>query len=392
VLVGADGVARVLDFGIAKAVHEQNHTNPGTLKGKFSYMAPEVVSGSPVTRQADVFSAGVVLWEVLAGKMLFGGASEHERLLRIMSGKYPSPRQYNPRVPPALEKVVAKALQLDTGSRFATALEFAVEVERVVPISSRRVVSEWVRRLAEATLDEREALIHAIETSSIVSQEQLSASTTNRVPGTPPPIPFEKTNPYAPVSLEAKSFSANTSNVRRPALIQEIETSTVPPPASRSQVAGDDTNSGFSTGDDSTSYASIEVDRPLGPAFANAPSGRRRLLVRATAVAAVAAMAALLFALSFSRHSSPSAGGMVSGGTSATPPVLGSTRVPSPSLVVPDPVLPVEEASPATGDVPVLAPMERTMKDQAVPRRAVLSPRSPVRTTAHAKHYLPSKL
>jgi serine/threonine-protein kinase len=391
VLVGADGVARVLDFGIAKAVHEQNQTNPGTLKGKFSYMAPEVVRGSPITRQADVFSAGVVLWEALAGKMLFGGASEHERLMRIVGGKYPSPRQYNPRVSQALERVVAKALQVDTDSRFATALEFAVEVERVVPIASRRVVSEWVRRLAAATLDKREELIHAIETSNVVQPGQLGAPPP-RTAGTPPPIPFEKTNPYAPADAGLRPSDANTSNARRAALIYEIETLPAPPPSAppspQSHVADDGTNSGFSTGADS--YASIEVDRSPGSAVATAPAVRRRLLARAAAVAAVAGMVALTFILSSSRHSPASVHGVVPYRAPTAAPI--SARVTGLPLAAPEPIPPNAETAPASGEAPSPALNEIPAKEQPLPRRAVLSPRSPTRATSHAKHYLPSKL
>lgn len=359
VLVGADGVARVLDFGIAKAVHEQNHTNPGTLKGKFSYMAPEVVHGAPITRQADVFSAGVVLWEVLAGKMLFGGTSEHERLMRIVAGNYPSPRQHNPRVSQALEKVVAKALQVDTGSRYATALEFAVEIESVVPIASRRVVSEWVRRLAASTLDRREAMIHAIETSSVVPKSELTASKP-RMPGTPPPIPFGKTHPYARVTEAAPSVTANTAD------------------------------------EDSTSYASIEVDRPQDPVSANAPAARRRLSGRALAVTAAVGMVALALVFAFRGRSPAKVRGMVSDRASTTLPASGPAPVRRLPLAAPNPDPPVLEPAPVSSDISSPAPSGNQAKSQAIDkaasRRTLPPPRPQARATSHAKHYLPSKL
>src|SRR5688572_15159680 len=80
VLVGSDGVARVLDFGVAKAKHAHQDTDPGRLKGKFSYMAPEVIRGEPGTRKADVFSAAVVTWELITGRKLFAGATDQERM------------------------------------------------------------------------------------------------------------------------------------------------------------------------------------------------------------------------------------------------------------------------------------------------------------------------
>jgi serine/threonine-protein kinase len=168
VLVGADGVARVVDFGVAKAVHAKEDTRPGVLKGKFSYMAPEVVRGAPTTRQADVFSAAVVLWEMLAGRKLFTGATEQERLMAIVSGKYPSPRQFNAQVSPALERVVMKGLMPAPSERYASALDMAIDLERNAELASQRVVGAWVSENAADELDRRGSLLHDIETSAVI--------------------------------------------------------------------------------------------------------------------------------------------------------------------------------------------------------------------------------
>jgi serine/threonine protein kinase len=351
VLVGADGVARVLDFGIAKAVHEQTHTNPGTLKGKFSYMAPEVVHGAAVTRQADVFSAGIVLWEALAGKMLFGGASEHERLMRIANGNYPSPRQHNPRVSLALEAVVAKALDVDTRDRYATALEFAEAIEHVVPIASRRVVGAWVRRLAETTLDEREAMIHAIETSSIVALSELPAANPN-VTGTPPPLP----------SVPSQGPQEDPRTLA-----------------------------------DEDSYATLEIQPASAPKAENPPAARRRPSARVLAVAAAVALATLILVFALSRPAKvPSTVPGV-----AAPQGLPSAQVSGATPAAPAPVPPVVQPTPASNEAPPTAQSEKAEKaEKAPPKRAL--PSSPssssasssarTRGASHAKHYLPSNL
>jgi serine/threonine protein kinase len=375
VLVGADGVARVLDFGIAKAVHEQTHTNPGTLKGKFSYMAPEVVRGAPVTRQADVFSAAIVLWEALSAKMLFGGASEHERLMRIVAGNYPSPRQYNPRVSPALEKVVAKALQIDTDSRYATAQEFAVEIESAVPIASRRVVSDWVRKLAASALDQRETMIHDIETSSIVAKSELPTSTP-RVAGTPPPIPSGQTNPYAstrPLSLVSPTLP-------------------LAPPSMEELVA----NSGLSSHEDSASYAAIEIQKTHGLTSENAPHVGRRLSARVLAAAAAVAVVAMALVFVSSRRSSAKVRSTALDHAAIVLPVPTSSESSRPPLATSDAGPLLVEATAASGDISSPStserPSEKPTKDKPIPRRDPLPSRAQARATSHAKHYLPSNL
>jgi serine/threonine protein kinase len=342
VLVGADGVVRVLDFGIAKAVHEQPHTNPGTLKGKFSYMAPEVVHGAAVTRQADVFSAGVVLWEALAGKMLFGGTSEHERLMRIVAGNFPSPRQHNPRVSLALEAVVAKALDVDTRDRYATALEFAEAIERVVPIASRRVVGEWVRRLAARTLDEREAMIHAIETSSIVALSELPLSQP-RVAGTPPPLP----------------------------------------PGNRQGLGADPRVAA-----DEDSYATIEIRPASGPKAADVPGARRRPPARVLALAAAVALAVVMLAFAFSRHAKVrgTVPELAATRSLASSPAKVSQATLKPTATVP----PAAQPTPATSDMLPSVQSEQPLKPP--PRRALPASPSRARETSHANHYLPSNL
>ena len=168
VLVGADGVARVLDFGVAKTV-QASEVKPELIKGKFSYMAPEVIRGESVTRQADVFSASTLFWELLTGRRLFGAPSERERLISILSGRYPAPRKLNPEVPENVESIVMRGLRASVAERYPTALEMAIDLERAVRPASQRVVGEWVRSLASETLNCRAELIQQIETSDIVA-------------------------------------------------------------------------------------------------------------------------------------------------------------------------------------------------------------------------------
>jgi serine/threonine-protein kinase len=208
VLVGTDGVARVLDFGVAKAVQVQSETNPGTLKGKFSYMAPEAFRGESLTRQADVFSAAVVLWELLAGRKLFNQATEQERVLAVIAGRYPSPSDVNPRVPLALSRVAMTGLHFDQNARYRTALEMAEAIENSVSIASQRLVGAWVSQIAGEVLEQRAELMHRIETSSIVERSSLQ-NLTSLVAQNPSSVPAVSRRTARPESANARRFVAS---------------------------------------------------------------------------------------------------------------------------------------------------------------------------------------
>jgi serine/threonine-protein kinase len=169
ILVGEDGVARLLDFGVAKAAQARQETQPGAIKGKHSYFAPEVLGCQPVTGQADIFSTAVVFWELLTGTKLFDGQTPEERMFKIANGNYPRPSQSAPNTPPAIDRIVMKGLEPDVHLRYLTALEMAADIEETITVASQRVVSELVSRLASRALEQRAALLQQIEISKIDS-------------------------------------------------------------------------------------------------------------------------------------------------------------------------------------------------------------------------------
>jgi len=172
VLVGVDGIARVVDFGVARAMSAKQDTDPGVLKGKHSYMAPELVNGAPATRQADVFAAATLFWELIAGRKLFGGATEVERLNAIVKGNYPSPKQHARDLPPDVERVILRGISQKPAERYASALEMAIELESLHVAATPRVVGDWVAALAAEELAARMELIHQVETSGVSSVRQ----------------------------------------------------------------------------------------------------------------------------------------------------------------------------------------------------------------------------
>ena len=163
ILVGVDGIARVLDFGVAKALGRQQTTRDGRIKGTLAYMAPEQLSGRGVTRRTDTFAAGIVLWELLTGRRLFRGEDDAQTLTRVLFEPVPRPSDVCAEAPAALDPVAMRALDRDPTRRFATAHEMAAALEQAMTPATARVVGEWVRSVAAEDLDERARRVREIE-------------------------------------------------------------------------------------------------------------------------------------------------------------------------------------------------------------------------------------
>ena len=167
IIVGLDGVARVIDFGIAKAAGRLQVTEVGVLKGKFAYMAPEQIHGSAVDRRTDVYATGIVLWEALAGRKLFRAATNEELFTQRSAGNavIPKPSSMNGEVPPELDAIVARALASDPSERFGSALAMADALRAEFEIAGTDGVSEWVKSRAGEKLAQLEVKRRRIEES-----------------------------------------------------------------------------------------------------------------------------------------------------------------------------------------------------------------------------------
>ncbi|MBX3263452.1 MAG: serine/threonine protein kinase, partial [Labilithrix sp.] len=163
ILVARDGVARVIDFGVAKAAGRIQETEGGELKGKLAYMAPEQLTRRAVDRRCDVFAMGVVLWEALTGRRLFAGDDAASTLYSVLNEPIALPSSVCPDLPLSVDGVVLRALQRDPVMRFATARDMALAVEAACPPASARQVGEWVERLAADALRIRADIVRAVE-------------------------------------------------------------------------------------------------------------------------------------------------------------------------------------------------------------------------------------
>jgi serine/threonine-protein kinase len=166
VLVGVDGVPRVADFGIAKAMGRLQTTREGQVKGKSSYMAPEQIRAGDVDRRTDVYAAAVVLWEVLAGQRLFAGESPAATMNAVFEKDVPRVSQLRPDVPPALDAIVARGLARAPAERFPTAREMAIALESAARVAPAREVGDWVQAQAADVLALRARKTAEIESST----------------------------------------------------------------------------------------------------------------------------------------------------------------------------------------------------------------------------------
>jgi serine/threonine-protein kinase len=170
ILVGLNGVAKLTDFGLAFAVDRARLTQPGMVKGKLAYVAPEILSGLEPSPVSDLYGMGVVLWEALSGERLFAGATDRDTLLRVQKGDVPSLAQYRSDLPDGLEEIVMAALERRPEDRIPTAADLYEELEDVLidegirpsPSVLGKAVAEARARIKPVQAPDRSAIANAL--------------------------------------------------------------------------------------------------------------------------------------------------------------------------------------------------------------------------------------
>jgi serine/threonine protein kinase len=152
-IVAHSGHLKVIDFGIAKANSSQLHTESGQVKGKLGYMSPEAALGMPLETVSDIFSMGVVAWELVTASPLFSARTDYETMRRIREAEITPPSFHNPSCPPELDSIIISALERDSMRRLPSAAVFRAAIDALATQHgihhSVRHVAEWLTRFAQ---------------------------------------------------------------------------------------------------------------------------------------------------------------------------------------------------------------------------------------------------
>jgi eukaryotic-like serine/threonine-protein kinase len=186
-----DGNVKLLDFGLVRALGQSHETRTGIVKGKYGYVQPEVLQGKTPDRRADVWSLGVVLWELLTGRRLFGMDTEAATLKAIADTEITPPSQAREGLPRAIDAIVMRALERDPDARYPTARAMARDLTRFIARSGHAVgladIADLMERLYPSGAEcDRQllAVAHQIEEAS-VAWELASAEPRAREPSAP---------------------------------------------------------------------------------------------------------------------------------------------------------------------------------------------------------------
>ncbi len=222
ILVGVDGIGRLTDFGIAKAATRISDTTTGIIKGKIAYMAPEQARGATIDRRTDIWAAGVVAWQIIAGKRLYAGQeNEVATLLKIASQPPPRLRDVKPDVHPLMDEAVARALTMEPEQRWPTAQAFKQALQNACRVHSETAdtdeVASFVSGVVQSVVTERRARVGEIlrlraKVEKLATRTDVGASTST---------PSAEIVAVDPVTVVAKTHDEDTSAATVP--LQRVE-------------------------------------------------------------------------------------------------------------------------------------------------------------------------
>jgi eukaryotic-like serine/threonine-protein kinase len=193
ILISRRGEVKVTDFGLAKARTQLERTDPGVVKGKFSYLSPEVATGQEVDERADIFALGVCIWEMLAGRRLFLGDTDYETVEAVSNARVPSLVGDHPEVDPAFEAVMLKALAKRPADRFSTARELGDALASYLFHHQMKVTSYDIANLVKVVLERQKSVPPQPMLIDGMIQEELGRFTSLE---SNPNVPIDPSRPF----------------------------------------------------------------------------------------------------------------------------------------------------------------------------------------------------
>jgi eukaryotic-like serine/threonine-protein kinase len=228
-LVGSDGVVRVVDFGIAKAVTSTNQTEVGVIKGKIAYLAPEQLLAGEALVESDIFSLAAVAWELATNARMRPGRGDAAHMMSVVTENILSPTKIRSDFPVGLAEVIMRALSKEPKERYRSAKDFAVALARAISPATSMEVADWLDALVGNKL--------SVQTSAIRTMEQASAKIRVPAQSVPPPASgiFVQSKSESPQIIEfpeqpSPSVDLSVSSLTTQGPISVTQTSTLPIP------------------------------------------------------------------------------------------------------------------------------------------------------------------
>ncbi len=171
ILLSKMGEVKLVDFGLAKANSQIESTDPGVVKGKFSYLSPEAASGLDVDHRADIFALGIILWEMFTGRRLFYGDTDYQTVELVRQARIPSMAAINPDIEPELEQVVRKSLARDPNDRYQSSADLGDALaqylfSRRMKVTARDIAAlvkdAQLERMRKRSIEPKESLIDVL--------------------------------------------------------------------------------------------------------------------------------------------------------------------------------------------------------------------------------------